>query len=73
MQQKHKGKIGLESRSFKKKGYGRRKKMEKWWIVEIADGNDGFISVFAETAEEAEMTALDEGYEVLYAHTEDEE
>ncbi|WP_160202594.1 MULTISPECIES: hypothetical protein [Anaerotruncus] len=47
--------------------------MYKWYIVEVADGNDGFASEFAETAEEAEMMAINEGYDVLYAHTEDEE
>ena len=45
----------------------------KWWIVEIADGNDGFVSEYAETAEEAEQMARNEGYEVLYVHAEDEE
>lgn len=43
----------------------------KWWIVEIADGNDGFISEFAETAEQAEQMAMDEGYDVLWAHEEE--
>lgn len=42
-----------------------------WYIVEIADGNDGFISVFADTAEEAEREAEQQGYDVLYAHAED--
>lgn len=42
-----------------------------WWTVEIADGNDGFISVFADTAEEAEKEAEEQGYDVLYAHAED--
>ena len=45
----------------------------KWWIVEIADGNDGFTSEYAESKEEAERMAEEEGYEVLYAHLEDEE
>ena len=44
-----------------------------WWIVEIADENDGFISVFADTEEEAIRDAEEEGYQVLYAHLEDEE
>lgn len=44
----------------------------KWWIVEIADEIDGFVSVFAETADEAEEQARDEGYDVMYAHAEDE-
>lgn len=44
-----------------------------WWVVEIADEIDGFISVFADTAEEAEREAEEQGYDVLYAHAEDEE
>lgn len=47
--------------------------MMKWWIVEIADEIDGFVSEFAGTAEEAEKMAMADGYEVLYAHAEDEE
>lgn len=43
----------------------------KWWIVEIADGNDGFVSEYAETAEQAEQMAIDEGYDVLYVHEEE--
>lgn len=42
----------------------------KWWIVEIADGNDGFVSMYAKSADEAEQMASDEGYDVLYAHEE---
>lgn len=45
--------------------------MGKWWVVEIADENDGFVSIFAETAEEAEKEAEEQGYNVLYAHEED--
>ena len=47
------------------------KKMKKWWTVEIADENDGFISVLAETADDAEREAEEQGYAVLYAHAED--
>lgn len=38
----------------------------KWWVVEIADEIDGFVSVFAETADEAEEQARDAGYDVMY-------
>ncbi len=47
--------------------------MDRWWVVEIADENDGFISVLAKTAYEAEREAAEQGYDVLYAHAEDEE
>lgn len=42
-----------------------------WWTVEIADGNDGFVSVMADTEEEAIREAEEQGYDVLYAHLED--
>lgn len=43
----------------------------KWFVVEIADGNDGFISVYANSADEAEKIAINDGYDVLYAHEEE--
>lgn len=43
------------------------------WIVEIADENDGFVVVQAPTAYDAELIAEEHGYDVLYAHSPDEE
>lgn len=43
----------------------------KWYVVEIADGNDGFISVLASSTDEAEAIAFAMGYDVLYAHEEE--
>lgn len=43
----------------------------KWFVVEIADENDGFISIFANNADEAEREAEKMGYDVLYAHEEE--
>lgn len=45
----------------------------KDWIVEIADGNDGFVVIEAQNADEAELLARENGYDVLYAHSPDEE
>lgn len=42
------------------------------YTVEIADENDGFVVVEADSAEEAENIAEELGYDVLYAHLEDE-
>lgn len=44
----------------------------KTFIVEIADEEDGFAVIDAETPEEAESIAKSLGYEVMYAHEEDE-
>lgn len=43
----------------------------KWFVVEVADSEDGFISEYAHTAREAELMAMEEGYTVLYAHEEE--
>ncbi len=45
----------------------------KDYIVEIADENDGFIVLEAESANDAEVKATEMGYDVLYAHEEGEE
>lgn len=43
----------------------------KEYIVEIADENDGFIIVDAESEDDAEMIARGMGYDVLWAHEEE--
>ena len=45
----------------------------KDYIVEIADENDGFIVLEADSANDAEVKATEMGYDVLYAHEEGEE
>lgn len=44
----------------------------KDYVVEIMDELDGFIVVEAESEEEAEVIAEELGYEVMYAHEEDQ-
>lgn len=44
------------------------------WIIELADGNDGFSTVWADSKEEAEREAFREfGNNWLYVHKQDEE
>lgn len=43
----------------------------KNYVVEIADENDGFVVVEANSEEEAEAIAEMLGYEVMYAHEEE--
>lgn len=59
---------GVENDEMQAEAY--KEKEMRWWIVEIADGNDGFVSIYANSADEAEQMAFNEGYDVLYAHAE---